>query len=75
MVNIFQNGFLKTRVKGLKPIAAYTSELFEKTQMNPRKAAKQMSYSPNLAWQLMGADLDINYTEAKKEEIPVFGHI
>ena len=39
--------------------------------MNPRKVAKQMSYSQTPAWELMKADhLDTDYTEMKKEEHP-----
>ena len=36
--------------------------------MNPRKAAKQKSYSPVSAWELMKADFDVDYTKRKKEE-------
>ena len=39
-----------------------------KTQMNPRKVAKQMSYSQSPAWKLMKADFEIDYTDTKKEE-------
>ena len=36
--------------------------------MNPRKVAKQMSFSPLPAWELMKADYDINYTDTKKKK-------
>ena len=43
-----------------------------KTQTNPRKVAKQMSYSQSPAWKLMKADFEIDYTETKKEVNPHF---
>ena len=36
--------------------------------MNPRKAAKQKSYSPVSAWELVKADFDVDYSKRKKEE-------
>ena len=52
----------------LLTIASNTSELFQKTPRNPRKVAKQMSFSPLPAWELMKADYDINYTDTKKKK-------
>ena len=54
----------------LLTIASYTSELFERTQMNPRKVAKQMTYSATPDWEVMKADFDIDYTVMKKQENP-----
>ena len=47
-------------------------------KVNSRKIAKQMSYSPIPAWELMKADFKINYTDMKKKKrkkkIPIFCH-
>ena len=54
----------------LLTIASYSSGVFEKTQLNCRKVAKQMIYSPTPEWELMKADFDKEHTEMKKEDNP-----
>ena len=49
-------------------MASYTFDLFEKTQKNSKKVARQMIYSPTLDWKPMKADFDTEYTEMKKEK-------
>ena len=44
--------------------------LFEKIQLNCRKVAKQMIYSPTPEWEPMKADFDKEHTEMKKEDNP-----
>ena len=54
----------------LLTVASYTSELFERTQINSRKVAKQMTYSATPDWEVKKADFDIDYTVMKKQENP-----